>query len=151
MTDDEITETQNNTTDSDDPNLWISPEDVILFHGLKPKNLNLDKDDTTGLTDLLTEWILQSQSLIETYIHRQYTSETVTGAVKNVCLRLTGNMVTLAIQKRDTPIIKVNDWTITTVPSDIFTDDLKEDLRPFINDSSNDYKKLDIFAITGDD
>ena len=71
-------------------------------------------------------------------------------AMKNVCLRLTSNMVSLAIQRRDNPIIKVNDWTIQNVSSDIFTDDLKEDLRPFIKDSSNDYSKIDFFAITGE-
>ena len=58
-------------------------------------------------------------------------------------------MCTLAIQRRDTPIIKVNDWNIQTVPSDIFTDDLKEDLRPFVKDAGNDYSKIGFFAITG--
>lgn len=131
--------------------LWITTTDVINFHGLKPKQFNLEKTDSTGLNKILTEWILQAQSLIETYCHREYNSETVNRAVKNICLRLVSNMVTLSIQRRDTPIIKVNDWTISTVPSDIFTDDLKDDLKPFIMDSSNDYTRIGFFAITGDD
>ena len=60
-------------------------------------------------------------------------------------------MVSLAIQRRDNPIIKVNDWTIQNVRSDIFTDDLKEDLRPFVNDSSNNISSIGILAITGCD
>ena len=59
-------------------------------------------------------------------------------------------MVSLAIQKRDSPIIKVNDWTIQNVPSDILTDDLKDDLKPFIKDSSTEPNSIGVLAITGD-
>ena len=131
--------------------MWITVDQIINFHGLKPKNLNLDKDDYNGLDGIVSDWILQCQSLIETYTNRTYTDDNVPLAVQNVCLRLTSNMVTLAIQKRDSPIIKVNDWTIQTIGSDIFTDDLKHDLKPFVKDSSNDYSKIGFFAITGAD
>lgn len=131
--------------------MWITATSVINFHGLKPKQFNLDKDDTLGLENIISEWIVQGQSLIETYTHRSYTDVTVSPAVQNILLRLVSNMCTLAIQRRDTPIIKVNDWTISTVPSDIFTDDLKEDLRPFVKDTGSDYSKLGFFAITGED
>ena len=60
-------------------------------------------------------------------------------------------MVTLAVQRRDSPIIKVNDWTISTISSDIFSDDLKEDLKPFVKDAGSDYTKVGFFAITGAD
>ena len=131
--------------------MWISTTLVINFTGLKPKQFNLEKTDDTGLDEMLAEWILQCQSLIETYTHRTYTDSNVPPAVQNVLLRLVSNMVTLAIQRRDTPIIKVNDWNIQTVPSDIFTDDLKDDLSPFVKDSHNDYTKVGFFAITGSD
>lgn len=131
--------------------MWINTTQIINFTGLKPKQFNLEKTDDTGLDDMLQEWILQCQSLIETYTHRSYSDSDVPPAVQNICLRLVSNMCTLAIQRRDTPIIKVNDWNIQTVPSDIFTDDLKEDLKPFVKDSSNDYGKIGFFAITGSD
>ena len=142
------------TTDEETVDLWISVDNVINFHGLKPQHLNIKKDDTDAdnkLEAIITDWIVQAQDLINVYTNRQYTSETARPAVKNVCLRLTSNMVSLAIQKRDSPIIKVNDWTITTVPSDIFTDELKEDLKPFIKDSSNEPDSIGILAITGSD
>ena len=129
--------------------MWISVDNVVHFHGLKPQHLNLDKTDTALMEEIVTEWIVQSEALIRSYCHMKGTCNNVDDAVKNVCLRLTSNMVALAIQRRDNPIIKVNDWTIQQVSSDIFTDDLKEDLRPFIVDSSNDPGKLGIFAITG--
>lgn len=131
--------------------MWISVDNVIAFHGLKPQHLNLDKTDVDGLESIVSDWILQSQDLINIYTNRHYTDETVRPAVQNICLRLTSNMVKLAIQNRDTSIIKVNDWTIQTVPSDIFTDDLKNDLRPFVKDSSNEPGSIGVYAITGED
>ena len=131
--------------------MWISVDDVINFHGLKPKHLNLEKDDTEKLEEIVSDWILQSQDLINVYTNRNYTDDTVREAVKNICLRLTSNMVSLAIQKRDSPIIKVNDWTIANVPSNIFPDELKDDLKPFIKDSSNDRDSIGVLAITGSD
>jgi len=131
--------------------MWISVDDVINFHGLKPKHLNLEKDDAEKLEEIVSDWISQSEDLINTYTNRHYTDENVRDAVRNVCLRLTSNMVSLAIQKRDSPIIKVNDWTIQNVPSNIFTDDLREDLRPFVKDSSTEPDSIGVLAITGRD
>ena len=142
------------TTDEETVDLWISVDKVIAFHGLKPQHLNIKKDDTDAdekLEAIITDWILQSQDLINVYTNRQYTSSTVRPAIQNVCLRLTSNMVSLAIQKRDNPIIKVNDWTIQNVPSDIFTDELKVDLKPFIKDSTNEPDSIGVYAITGSD
>ena len=130
--------------------MWISVDDVINFTGLKPKHLNLEKDDTTGLNNIVSDWINQSQDLINMYTNRNYTDETVRDAIRNICLRLTSNMVSLAIQKRDNPIIKVNDWTIQGLSSDIFTDDLKADLAPFVKDSTNEPDAIGILAITGE-
>lgn len=150
MTDEEVNTNVETVTPDPGEDLWITTNSIINFHGLKPKQFNLDKPDETGLHNMLCDWIRQCQSLIETYTHRTYTDETVSPALQNILLRLVSNMCTLAIQRRDTPIIKVNDWNIQTVPSDIFTDDLKEDLRPFVKDSSNDYAKIGFFAITGE-
>jgi hypothetical protein len=156
MTDEEPIVNEEPTTTNDEPtvDLWISVDDVIAFHGLKPQHLNINKNDSDAddqLAAIVTNWIIQSQDLINMYCNRNYTSSTVRPAVQNIALRLTSNMVKLAVQNRDSPIIKVNDWTITTVPSDIFTDDLKEDLRPFIKDSSTEPDSIGILAITGSD
>lgn len=161
MTDEETTGTTTEettttpTTDSGSTqDLWISVDDVVKFHGLKPQHLNIKKTDNDAddqLEAIVESWIVQSQDLINMYCNRFYTSETVRPAVQNICLRLTSNMVSLAIQKRDSPIIKVNDWTIQNVPSDIFTDDLKEDLKPFIKDSSTEPNSIGVYAITGED
>ena len=156
MTENETVEETNANTPEETPttptvDLWITTTNIINFQSLKPQQFGLQKTDATGLTNLLSDWISQCQDMINTYCHRTYTSATVPPAVQNVLLRLVSNMVTLSIQRRDSPIIKVNDWNVQTLSSDIFSDDLKDDLKPFIKDSSNDYKSIGFFAITGAD
>jgi hypothetical protein len=132
------------------PDLMVDVEEVISFHGLKPKHLGYDKTDTAKLKQTITQWILQCEDLIKQYTNNTFTNE-VPAAVKNVCIRLCSNMITLAIQKRDSPIIKVKDWTVAPISSDIFTQDLKDDLKPFIKDYSTTSDTITFFAITGDD
>ncbi len=73
-------------------------------------------------------------------------------AVVNVCLRLTANMVALAQARKDTPVVQVKDWTVQTISSNIFSNDLKRDLAPFVREAkSHKSDRMDFFVITGDD
>jgi hypothetical protein len=132
--------------------MWITVNNVTDFTGLKPQHLKLDKTDTTKLTQIVEDWILQSQDLIKSYTHNNFTDETVPDAVRNVCLRLTSNMVALAMARRDTPITQPNDWTVTILSSEIFSDDLKDDLDAYVNQAvTGKSDKVYVFTVKGDD
>lgn len=132
---------------------WISPEDVIELTGVKPQTFRFEKGDTASLETLLEKWILQSEGLIISYCNYDFNDmEEIPSAVVNVCLRLTANMVAFAQARNDTPVIKVKDWTVQTVSSNVFSNDLKRDLTPFVHEQKS-YKsdRIDFFVITGDD
>ena len=131
--------------------MMVTVDEVKDFTWINPKHLKFDAEDDSKLKEILTDWISQSEDLIKSYTHNKFSEDDTPKAVQNVCLRLTANMVALAIERRDTPRTKVNDWKIQVSSSDIFTSDLKEDLEPFVLDYSNKSDKLDIFAITGED
>ena len=134
--------------------LWISVENVTDFTGLKPQHLKLDKTDTQRLEEIVTEWILQSQSLIKEYTHnyKDVADSEIPDAVKNVCLRLTSNMVALSVARRDTPITQPNDWTVTILSSEIFSNDLKEDLEPFVKQAvTGKSDKVFVYTVSGED
>ena len=131
--------------------MMVSVDEVKTFTGINPKHLKLDAEDDSKLKEILTDWISQSEDLIKSYTHNKFSEEETPGAVKNVCLRLTANMIALAIERRDTPRTKVNDWKIQVSSSDIFTADLKADLEPYVIEHSNKSDKIDFFAITGDE
>lgn len=130
--------------------MWITVDEVKDFTGINPQHLKLAVDDETRLNEIITDWISQSESLIKSYTHNTF-PEGIDDAVKNVCLRLTANMVALAIERRDTPRTKVNDWKIQVSSAEIFEQPLREDLKPYIIDKSTISDKIDIFAITGGD
>jgi hypothetical protein len=135
--------------------MFCTVDEVINFTGVKTTHLNLSKDDEPKLIELVTNWIRQATSLIKAYCHNDFADyidefKSVPIAVNNVCMRLTANMVSQAIARRDTPITKVNDWNISTVGSRIFTNDLKEDLAPWKIENSNNSVNVNFFAITGD-
>lgn len=134
--------------------MWISIDNVTHFTGLKPKHLKLSQEDTTTFNSIVTDWILQSQDLIKSYTNNYKTcgDNEVPDAVKNICLRLTANMVALAIARRDTPITQPNDWTVQILSSEIFSQDLKDDLEPFVKARvSGKSDKVYVFTITGED
>ena len=97
--------------------MMVNVHDVITFHGLKPQDLRLQKDDTGKLDEIVETYISHAESLIKSYTNNKFNKGDVPGAVQNVCIRLVSNMIQLTIQRRDSPIIKVNDWQIRTVSS----------------------------------
>ena len=132
---------------------WISPNDVIELTGVKPQTFRFEKGDDASLETLLEKWILQAEGLIISYCNYDFNDlEEIPIAVVNVCLRLTANMVALAQARNDTPVVQVKDWTVQTVSSNIFSNDLKRDLAPFVHEAkSHKSDKVDFFVITGDD
>lgn len=126
----------------------ITPQDIIELTGVKPQSFRLKT--TQELETLLNKWIIQSEGLITSYCNNYFTEE-VPPAVKNVCLRLTANFVAFSQSRNNTPVVKVNEWTVQAISSRIFTNDLKADLEPFkIERKSYKSDKIDFFTISGD-
>lgn len=130
---------------------YCTPLELKEFTGASPEHFRLEKTDTVGLETILGKWITQSKDLIDKYCKQNFETETPE-AIKNICLRLASNMVAMATVRRDTPIVKVNDWSVQISSSNVFTNDLKSDLRDgnFVVDKSTKSDSVDFFAITGD-
>lgn len=127
-------------------------EDVVLFTGIQPKSLRIKSDDPdreVKMNSIIEKWIIQCSDLIISYCHNQFTRG-VPPSVENVCLRMVANMIALFIARKDTPIQKVNDWSVKILDSEIFSQDLRDDLEEFKIDHSNNSDSIDFFAITGD-
>ena len=129
--------------------MMVEVDEVIRLVGARPQDLRFEKDDKASLENCIQEWILQCEDLIKQYCNNKFTGQ-VPLAVKNVCLRMVRNMWILAIQTRDSPIIKVNDWTINTGDIDIFNETLKAELAPFIIEHSTVSDTVTFTAITGE-
>jgi len=122
---------------------YCTVDDVKNMSGVRPERLGSQfKDDETAFDALIQEWISQAEGLINSYCKRNWNPIVdvennttipvqVPVAVKNVCIRLVANIIALRYARKENPIKKVNDFSMTIFSSEIFTDDLKEDLKPF--------------------
>lgn len=123
---------------------YCTYQDVINMSGVNAKKLGY-KDQESQFQALISEWISQAESFINSYCKRNWNNYyddddnlvevTVPLVVKNVCIRLTSNIIAFNFKRRDDPIRKVNDYSVKVFESDVFTDDLKQDLKPFVKAS----------------
>lgn len=132
---------------------YCTVDDVEKMSGVKPGKMGSKyKDDEKAFNNLIEEWISQAESLINSYCKRNWHDQVdehgeiipvkVPAAVKNVCIRLVSNMIAFSYARKDNPIKKVNDYSMTIFSSEIFTDDLKQDLKPFKKSS-----RISVFKI----
>lgn len=123
---------------------YCSLEDVQRLTGIKPKNLGL-KDDEAKFEEIINDWISQAEGYIKSYCKRTWAGteeDPVPPMVKSVCTRLVANIIALHFARKDNPIRKVNDYTTKIFSSEVFTDDLRQDLKPFKKSS-----KVSVFKI----
>ena len=108
---------------------YCTVDDVKKTCGIKPKNLGF-KENETDFDSLIADWISQSEDLINSYCNKEWENE-VPETVRNVCARLVSNMIAFRLSRGENPIKKVNDYTTKIYSSEIFTEDLRRDLKPF--------------------
>ena len=119
--------------------------------GLDPE-LEEDKLDT-----ILNEWILEATALINDYTGNPLTQTeyeaqgTKYYLYKNIATRIVANMCALSSAYKSHNVVKVNDWTIRTVPSEIFPKAMKEELDEWKTETSDNTTGFGILTVTGDD
>lgn len=123
---------------------YCSVEDVKRLSGIKPKHLGL-KDDENKFEEIINDWISQAEGYINSFCKRKWEGteqDPVPSMVKSVCTRLVANIIAFHFARKDNPIRKVNDYTTKIFSSEVFTDDLRQDLKPFKKSS-----KVSVFKI----
>lgn len=120
---------------------YCTVEDVKEISGIRPKNLGF-KDNEEDFNKLITKWISQSESLINSFCHKEWEDSNVPDAINLICSRLTSNIIAFHLSRGENPIKKVNDYTTKIYSSEVFTDDLKQDLKPFKKSS-----RINVFKI----
>lgn len=112
---------------------YCSVEDVKILSGIKPKNLGL-KENETEFNRIINDWIAEAEGYINSYCKRKWAGtqdDPIPLVVKSVCTRLVANIIAFHLSRKDNPIRKVNDYTTKIYGSEVFTDDLRQDLKPF--------------------
>lgn len=121
---------------------YSTPEEVIQYTGVRPQDFYLEDDDPEApnpstaeekLTSLIANWLVQIKDFIDRDRNRDYSAsgKVVPPGIHNIALRAAANMVAQAQLRRETPIVKKDDFTISMVEDKVFTASIKSDLSRF--------------------
>jgi len=127
---------------------YCNINDVIQLTGARPEIFNLQKTDTIKFEAILYEWIGQASDMITRFCNQTF-QKPIPPTVRNVAVRLTSNIIALAVSRRDTPLIKVDDWNIKITDTNVFTTSLKRDLRDsnLVTTRTTDLNRIQLFTV----
>lgn len=122
---------------------YSSAEEVIRYTGIRPSDLDFedDIDEETEeviksadekLEELVKGWLIQIKDLIDQDRNRDYHEEgEVPKGINHIALRMASNMVAQAVMRRETPIVRVDDFSIQMVEDQVFTNAIRRDLARY--------------------
>lgn len=135
---------------------YCTIEDVKDISRVTHKKLGLDKTtEADKLDEILTKWILEASALINDYTNNPLTESELEAegtkyyVYKNVSSRIVANMCALASAYKSHSVVKVNDWTIKTVPSEIFPVTMKQELGNYKSEITESSLGFGVLAVTG--
>lgn len=134
---------------------YCTIEDITDLTGLKPKHWfkNSETPDE-DFKEMMDKWIQMASDAVDKYCNRTFDELTDTtsppGTIRLATSLLVSNLIAFAQTRRDTPIIKHNDWNVDFLSVDFFTDDIKDMLEDYKVSKVNS-SKIDFFTVYGDD
>lgn len=137
-------------------NPYCTIDDVKNLSRVTPNKLGLEKTEIEKLDNILTDWILEASALIDDYTENPLSTvdaeqhSTKYYVYKNLSTRIVANMCALSAAYKSHSVVKVNDWTIKTVPSEIFPVVMKEELDNYKATTSGTSTRFGILTVTGE-
>ncbi len=129
-------------------NIYSSPKKVIEYTGVRPQDFGLEDELNENeevvetaeekLESIIEGWLEQVKDLIDHDRNRDYHEEVEAGkrdkvppGIEFVALRMAANMVAQANLRRQTPIVRHDDFSVDMVEDKVFTNAIKRDLARF--------------------
>jgi len=111
---------------------WFTPADVAAEAG-NPKHDSLGFSDATAMdTHIATFLIPAAQSLIQQYLRTTYADGEVPAGVRHAALSVAARgLMRIGVRKMGS-LVRVGEWRVELASEDIFTQDIRVELEPFI-------------------
>lgn len=111
--------------------MYSSAADVIGYTGVTPDDLNLAND--VELTNAIDGWLTQVTDLINEDRGRDFAADgaEVPPGIHNIAMRACANMVMLAMQRRQSGVVQVSDYSVRMVQDTVFSKAIREDLAMY--------------------
>ncbi len=119
---------------------YATPREVRSFSGVTHEMLDLP--DEASLMSELVGWIAQAQEMVEGYVEvawdefyvgddEDVISGPVPRGITNATMRIVGNMVAQARQRRQSSTMSLSEFREILIPDEVFTDSIRKDLDPY--------------------
>lgn len=138
---------------------YSTPNRIIRETGINTKDLgfkDIPEGDTatTQLTQYIEELLTETKSLIDNdrncdLITEYEGIENIPPCITSIATRICVNMINRAKLNRQSPIIKINDYSVKLVDSEIFTKPLKDELEICFKRTLTRSSGFSIFRIPG--
>ena len=102
---------------------YSSVSSVLYRTGVNYKDLGCD--NTNDLQLLIEDWLIEAKSFIDYYTHQSWTGDTVPKAVASIAARIVSGMISIAQERRKSPVVRLGDYSLRLVEDKIITDDIK--------------------------
>lgn len=130
--------------------MYCDVEDVIFFTGVEPEEFGLEPAEKDKLEKYIKKLIIQATDMIDSFCHKKQDLNEIPPTVENACLRIVTRMIALSRSHMNGGVLKVDDWNINQMPSDVFTDSIKKDLEPYTKkDIRHDKSMINLFVVKG--
>lgn len=141
----------NEEQENNDLHMYCTTTYILQTTGITPEHYNLQNN--TELEEILTETIIEASNIIDNYINNNTIDhENIPPVVQLVCKEIVKNIMAATEARKNIQYIEPHDWSIQTIPTQIFPDHLKELLQPYTKqDERYNNAEIDIIAITGQD
>ncbi len=115
---------------------YSTPAKVKSYTGVKPGDLKAADD--AALDNILEDWLISIKDLIDQDRKRDYHEEVAAGkrvqippGIELIAMKIAANMVAQAALRRDTPIVRLDEYTLKMVPDEIFTAAIRRELSRY--------------------
>jgi hypothetical protein len=112
---------------------WFTSTDVVAEAG-NPSSESLGFPDATSMDAHINTFLIPAaQSLIQQYLRKTYTDDEVPGGVRHAALSVAARgLIRIGVRKMGS-LVRVGEWRVELASEDIFTQDLRSELDPFIS------------------
>ncbi len=109
---------------------YSSAADVIQFTGVQPEDIGAS--NKAELETWITARLEEIKDIIDQDRGRDYHAEgAVPKGIDHIALRIAGNLIGHAVMRRETPIVRIDDFTIRMIEDQVLTEAIQADLSRF--------------------
>jgi len=130
--------------------VYCNINDIINEAKIKPAHFGQETQEQ--LEERVQKWAEEAQSWINEYTDNSfpdYPDPELPRIITLVSEEIVHNIIISRRARQDGQYIQSNDWTLSTVPYNIFTDEIKNMLKPYIRADKYCQSNVDFFVVTG--